>query len=218
MFEKNLTNSFFAEHYSSETTAIRIREVLNGKVGFYSVGLYPASLAYNCALQNQGLNILLAPRAGRELFGAFSDIDLAEMDNAIKTKIKSMAISNVDKSGRYNTLQDLIINCELVVLSSNSKHIINDVDTALKLRKDLKRDNVLIACLVGSFCHDEEKNESFVLCEKLNNLAFFSGFHRHGALRNPLDSFNANFCHPDAMNAILGAKLLNKISPNIQVQ
>ena len=217
MFEKNLTNSFFAEHYSSEPTAIRIREVLNGKVGFYSVGLYPASLAYNCALQNQGLNILLAPRAGRELFGAFSDIDLAEMDNAIKTKIKSMAISNVDKSGRYNTLQDLIINCELVVLSSNSKHIINDVDTALKLRKDLKRDNVLIACLVGSFCHDEEKNESFVLCEKLNNLAFFSGFHRHGALRNPLDSFTANFCHPDAMNAILGAKLLNKISPNIQV-
>ena len=162
MFEKNLTNSFFAEHYSSEPTAKRIREVLNGKVGFYSVGLYPASLAYNCALQNQGLNILLAPRAGRELFGAFSDIDLAEMDNAIKTKIKSMAISNVDKSGRYNTLQDLIINCELVVLSSNSKHIINDVDTALKLRKDLKRDNVLIACLVGSFCHDEEKNESFV--------------------------------------------------------
>ena len=54
MFEKNLTNSFFAEHYSSEPTAIRIREVLNGKVGFYSVGLYPASLAYNCALQNQG--------------------------------------------------------------------------------------------------------------------------------------------------------------------
>ena len=106
MFEKNLTNSFFAEHYSSEPTAKRITEVLNGKVGFYSVGLYPASLAYNCALQNQGVNILLAPRAGRELFGAFSDIDLAEMDNAIKTKIKSMAISNVDKSGRYNTLQD----------------------------------------------------------------------------------------------------------------
>ncbi len=36
-----------------------------------------------------------------------------------------------------------------------------------------------------------------MLCEKLNNLAFFSGFHRHGALRNPLDSFTANFCHPD---------------------
>ncbi len=217
MFEKNLTNSFFTKPCSREEIALRIGEVLNGKVGFYSVGLYPASLAYNCAMHNQGLNILLAPRERRELFGAFSDIDLSGMDRGIKTKIEAMAISNVDNSGRYNTLEDLIINCELVVLSSNSKHIINDVDLAFKLRKKLNRDNVLIACLVGSFCHDKKKNESFVLCEKFNNLAFFSGFHRHGALRNPLDSFTANFCHPDAMNAILGAKLFNKISPNIQV-
>ncbi len=217
MFDKNLRNSFFAEPYSSERIAIRIKEVLNGKVGFYSVGLYPASLAYNCALQNDGFNILLAPRDGRELFGAFSTVDLSEMDDGIKNKIESMAISNNEKSGRYNTLKDLILNCELVVLSSNSKHIINDVKLAFKLKKELNRDNVLIACLVGSFCHDSSLNESFVLCEKLNNLAFFSGFHRHGALRNPLDSFTANFCHPDALNAILGAKLLNKISPNIQV-
>ena len=217
MFEKNLSNSFFREPYSSESVAKRIREVLNGKVGFYSVGLYPASLAYNCALQNEGFNILLAPRDGRELFGAFSNIDISEMDNGIKHKIESMAISKDDNSGRYNTLKDLIINCELVVLSSNSKHIINDVNLAFKLKKELNRDNVLIACLVGSFCHDYNLNESFVLCEKLNNLAFFSGFHRHGALRNPFDSFTANFCHPDAMNAILGAKLFNKISPNIQV-
>ena len=217
MFEKNLINSFISEPYSSEAIAIRIREVLNGKVGFYSVGLYPASLAYNCALQNEGLNILLAPRDGRELFGAFSDMDLSEMDNGIKNKIEAMAISKIDKSGRYNNLKDLIINCELVILSANSKHITNDVDLAFKLKKELNRENVLIACLVGSFCHDENSNESFVLCERLNNLAFFSGFHRHGALRNPLDSFTANFCHPDAMNAILGAKLLNKISPNIQV-
>ncbi len=217
MFVENSSNSFFTEPYSSEPLAKRIREVLNGKVGFYSVGLYPASLAYNCALQNEGLNILLAPREGRKLFGAFSNIDLTEMDKVIKNKIESMAISNHDKSGRYNTLQDLIINCELVVLSSNSKHIINDVNLAFKLRKELNRENVLIACLVGSFCHDYTLNQSFVLCEKFNNLAFFSGFHRHGALRNPLDSFTANFCHPNAMNAILGAKLLNKISPNIQV-
>ena len=32
-------------------------------------------------------------------------------------------------------LKDLIINCELVVLSSNSKHIINDVDLAFKAQK-----------------------------------------------------------------------------------
>ena len=217
MIEKNLTNSFFNEPYSNECTSKRINEVLNGKVGFYSVGLYPASLAYNCAMQDRGLNILLAPRNGRELFGAFSNSDLAEMNCDIKNKIESMAIFKDGKLSRYNTLEDLILNCELVVLSSNSKHIINDVDSAFKLRKKLDRENVLIACLVGSFCYDKNLNESFVLCEKLNNLAFFSGFHRHGALRNPLDSFTANFCHPDAMNAILGSKLLNKISPNIQV-
>ena len=217
MLEKNSTNSFFNKNYSSKDIAQRIKDVLNGKVGFYSVGLYPASLAYNCAMQDQGLNILLAPREGRELFGAFSKSDLSEMDSDIKNKIKSMAISNDNKLSRYNTLEDLIINCEIVVLSSNSKHIINDVNLAFKLRKELNRENVLIACLVGSFCHDQNLDESFVLCEKLNNLAFFSGFHRHGALRNPLDSFTANFCHPDAMNAILGSKLLNKISPNIQV-
>ena len=217
MFEEILTNSFFNEPYSSETTGIRIKEVLNGKVGFYSVGLYPASLAYNCAMQHKGLDILLAPRSDRELFGAFSDSDLSDMDKDIITKIESMAISKDSEISRYNTLEDLIINCELVVLSSNSKHIIKDVELAFKLRKEFDRQNVLIACLVGSFCYDKNLNESFVLCEKFNNLAFFSGFHRHGALRNPLDSFTANFCHPDAMNAILGAKLLNKISPNIQV-
>ena len=217
MFEKNSSNSFFNKPYSAEPIATRIKEVLKGKVGFYSVGLYPASLAYNCAMQDKGLNILLAPSHGRELLGAFSDSDLSEMNSNIKNKIESMAIFMDDKSGRYNTLEDLILKCELVVLSSNSKHIINDVNLAFKLKKDLNRENVLIACLVGSFCYDKNFNESFVLCEKLNNLAFFSGFHRHGALRNPLDSFTANFCHPDAMNAILGAKLLNKISPNIQV-
>ena len=139
MLEKNLSNSFLTEPYSCQPLAKRIREVLNGKVGFYSVGLYPASLAYNCALQNEGFNILLAPRDGRELFGAFSDIDLSEMDKVIKNKIESMAISSPDKSGRYNTLEDLIIKCELVVLSSNSKHIINDVNLAKFLSHDLLR-------------------------------------------------------------------------------
>ena len=163
MFEKDLNNSFFDDPYSSETIATRINDVLKGKVGFYSVGLYPSSLAYNCAMQDKGLNILLAPRKGRELFGAFSDRDLYEMDSGIKDKIESMAISVHDKSGRYNTLEDLIINCELVILSSNSKHILNDVKLAFDLRRELKRENVLIACLVGSFCYDKDLNESFVM-------------------------------------------------------
>ena len=109
MFDKNLSNSFFTEPFSSEPIAIRIREVLDGKVGFYSVGLYPASLAYNCALQNEGFNILLAPREGRELFGAFSDIDISEMDSDIKNKIESMAIFKDDSLSRYNNLEDIIL-------------------------------------------------------------------------------------------------------------
>ena len=56
-----------------------------------------------------------------------------------------------------------------------------------------------------------------MLCEKNLNLGFFSGFHRHGALRDPLDSFTANFCHPNGLTALIGAYMLNKLSPNIQV-
>ena len=63
MFEKNLTNSFFKEPYSNQAIALRIKEVLEGKVGFYSVGLYPASLAYNWAMQDKGLNTIEANEA-----------------------------------------------------------------------------------------------------------------------------------------------------------
>ena len=158
MFEKNSSNSFFNDSFSGEIIEKRINDVLKGKVGFYSVGLYPASLAYNCAMQGEGQNILLAPRSSRELFGAFSESDLFEMDSNIKNKIESMAILNDEKLTRYNTLEDLIIKCELVVLSSNSKHIINDVKLAFKLRKELNRENVLLAFLVCSFCHDKNLN------------------------------------------------------------
>ena len=99
MFQKNLTNSFFNEPYSSDHIAIRIKEVLKGKVGFYSVGLYPASLAYNCAMQNKSVNILLAPRSGRELFGAFSDNDLSQKNKEFKNKIQLMATA---RGNEYN--------------------------------------------------------------------------------------------------------------------
>ena len=38
------------------------------------------------------------------------------MDNTIKNKIESMAISNDNKLGRYNTLEDLIIKWLYVTL------------------------------------------------------------------------------------------------------
>ncbi len=65
-------------------------------------------------MQDKGLDILLAPRNGREILGAFSKSDLSEMDSDIKNKIQSMAILNDGELSRYNTLEDLIKKCELV--------------------------------------------------------------------------------------------------------
>ena len=187
------------------------------KVGFYSVGLYPASLAYNCALHSNKNNILLAPREGRELLGAFPNESLLKMNSCILEKIKKMGTNSDLDLDKPNTLKDLILKCKIVFLSSNSNHIQEDISRAIKLRKKLKRNNVVLACLVGSFCIDQNSDNPYILCEKYPNLAFFSGFHRHGALRNPLDSFTANFCHPDAFTAFIGAKILNQLSSQIQV-
>ena len=61
-----------------------IEDIENSKVGFYSVGLYPASLAYNCAMHGKSNNILLAPREDRDLLGAFSnDLLLASSINQL---------------------------------------------------------------------------------------------------------------------------------------
>ncbi len=188
------------------------------KVGFYSVGLYPASLAYNCAMHAKELNILLAPRPGRELFGAFTEEVLSNMEPKIIEKIVKMA-SPVDQGSqdKYNTLESLILNCDVVILASNSNHIQEDIELAIKLKEDLGRKNIVLTCLVGSFCMDKSNNKPFILCEKYPDLAFFTGFHRHGALRNRKDSFSANFCHPDSLTSFLGTQILNNLSPKIRV-
>ncbi|MDJ0708369.1 MAG: hypothetical protein QNJ46_34295, partial [Leptolyngbyaceae cyanobacterium MO_188.B28] len=175
------------------------------------------SIAYNCAMQTDGERLLLAPRPGRRLMGAFSDDAMQGMDPDHVEKMRRMAVHDEDNKQTPNTLAYLIENCDLVVLSANSNHIEQDVQEACALRTALNREQVVLACLAGSFSHDFIKDESYVLCEKQPNLGFFSGFHRHGALRNPVDSFTANFCHPNALTALLGAHMLDKISPNIQV-
>lgn len=212
-----MQNSFFKESLDPEEIKNRIYELRNSKVGFYSIGLYPASLAYNAAMQGGGDRLLLANRPGRELLGAFEQKALNGMD---KEHIEIMQGVSVHQEGNQlvpNTLEYLIKNCELVVLSANSNHIEKDLADACDIRKKLNRDTVVLACLAGAFTHNEETNESYVLCEKYPNLAFFSGFHRHGALRDPVDSFTANFCHPNALTALLGAYMIDKISLNIQV-
>ena len=212
-----MRNSFF--NASLDATAIRqrVREVTCGKVGFYSVGLYPASLAYNCAMQNAEGRLLLAPRPNRELLGAFSSEVLDSMDSDHADRVVEMGTQKLNGERISLTLADLIQRCEMVVLSANSNHIEEDLNEACRLRQELGREQVVLACLAGSFSHDPINNSAYVLCEKEPNLAFFSGFHRHGALRNPFDSFTANFCHPNALTAMLGAQLLDQLSPNIQV-
>ena len=212
-----MNNSFFDSITDEKYLNLRLKELDQSKVGFYSVGLYPVSLAYNCAIHTELKNLLLAPRPGRELFGAFSKSSLNSMEERYLSKIKASSIHREDGNEKLNTLEYLILNCDIIILSSNSNHIENDLYQTIKIRNKLNRNNVLIGCLVGSFCQNSSKDISYVLCEKEPNLAFFSGFHRHGALLNPTDSFTANFCHPDSLIAMIGAKILNSLSPNIQV-
>jgi hypothetical protein len=212
-----MQNSFFADSLDQDTVKERILALEQGRVGFYSIGLYPASMAYNSAMHGSSDRLLLATRPGRSLFGAFSAKDRAGMDAAHVATMEGMAWQTVDGRPQPHTLTSLLEQCDLVLLSSNSNHIEQDLQEACDLRRELGREQVVLACLAGSFSHDPLSNDSYVLCERQPNMAFFSGFHRHGALRDPVDSFTANFCHPNAITALLGARLLDRISPNIQV-
>jgi len=212
------SNAFFPRSLDGDLIKQRILDLEAGKVGFYSVGLYPASLAYNCAMQQATeQSLMLAPRPGRALLGAFPASAREGMDADHVACLERMATHEENGARVPNTLSDVIRECELVVLAANSNHIEEDLQEACRLRRELGRDHVVLACLAGSFTHDPITNDSYVLCEREPNLAFFSGFHRHGALRNPLDSFTANFCHPNALTALLGARMLDRLSPNIQV-
>ena len=168
-------------------------------------------------MQKSTKSLLLAPRPGRTLLGAFAEEEIKGMDPAHIAKMKHMSVHREEGKTVTNNLEYLIEKCDLVILTSNSKYIEQDLAEACRLKEELNRRNVVLGCLSGSFNHNDETNESYVLCEKHPNLAFFSGFHRHGSLRDPVDSFTANFCHPNALTALIGAYLLNQLSPNIQV-
>ena len=212
-----MRNSFFSDSLDKRSIKQRIRKLSKAKIGFYSVGLYPASLAYNSVMQRSEKSLLLAPRPGRDLMGAFSEDEIRGMDSRHVVKMKRLAHHKEGEEWVSNDLEYLIAKCDLVLLSSNSKYIEQDLVEACQIKQRIDRKNVVLACLAGSFSHDKSQNDSYVLCEKNPNLAFFSGFHRHGALRAPVDSFTANFCHANALTALIGAQIFNKLSPNIQV-
>ena len=174
-----MQNSFFADSLDQDTVRQRILALERGRVGFYSIGLYPASMAYNSAMHGRDERVLLATRPGRSLFGAFSAKDRSGMDPAHVATVEGMAHQLVDGRPQPHTLVSLIEHCDLVLLSSNSNHIEQDLQEACDLRRELGREQVVLACLAGSFSHDPLSNDSYVLCERQPNLAFFSGFHRH---------------------------------------
>ena len=151
-----MKNSFIKTLNDEKYFYSLLENLENCKVGFYSVGLYPASLAYNCAMHGKSNNIILAPRKGRDLLGAFSNDVLLGMDNEILEKIEEMGHYSIEGRRKSFDLKDLILKCEIVILASNSNHIQEDVIHALELRKTLKRENVVLGCLVGSFCIDND--------------------------------------------------------------
>jgi len=161
-----MQNSFFKLPLKKDYLYDRLKNLNSFKVGFYSLGLYPASLAYNCVMQGNVDSLLLAPRPGRDIFGAFSKHVLDEMNKNILNEI--VRLSTHDELGLNipNSLSYLIENCDLLVLSSNSNHIERDLRDAISLRSKLNRQEVVIACLVGSFCKDNLINISYVLLEK----------------------------------------------------
>ena len=58
-----MKNNFIEDINDEKYFYSLLKDIETIKVGFYSVGLYPASLAYNCAMHGKSNNILLAPRA-----------------------------------------------------------------------------------------------------------------------------------------------------------
>ena len=126
-------NSFFRNLIDQNSISRRINELKSGKIGFYSIGLYPASLAYNCAMQRDDSRLLLAPRPGRDLLGAFSMEALDGMDASHLKKMKQMATHLEGENIVSNNLEDLLLRCDLVVLSANSNHIEQDLAKAKSL-------------------------------------------------------------------------------------
>ncbi len=118
-----MRNSFFDDSLDKKVIKQRIRQLDKAKVGFYSIGLYPASLAYNSAMQKSAKSLLLAPRPGRELLGGFTEEEIGGMDPRHVTKMHRMATHKEGDDSVPNNLEYLIAKCDLVILSANSKYV-----------------------------------------------------------------------------------------------
>ena len=129
-----MRNSFFDDSLDKRSIKKQIRKLGQAKIGFYSVGLYPASLAYNSAMQKSEKYLMLAPRPGRQLMGAFSEDEVRGMDPKHVVKMQRMAHHKKNEGEEYvaNDLEYLIAECDLVMLTANSKYIEQDLVEACK--------------------------------------------------------------------------------------
>ena len=92
---------------------------------------------------------MLAARPGRDLLGAFSKEAIANMDAGHVATVRSTGTHVSSTEQRPNTLRDLILECELVVLSANSNHIEEDLFEACRLREELGREQGCSGLFVG---------------------------------------------------------------------
>jgi hypothetical protein len=132
-----MQSSFFAACLAQEIVRQRILQLEQGRVGFYSIGLYPASMAYTSAMHGGAERRRIATRPGRSLFGAFSERDRAGMDPAHVATMEGMAWHRANGRPQPHGLASLIEQCDLVLLSVNSNHIEQDLQEACDLRHQL---------------------------------------------------------------------------------
>ena len=119
---KKMKNNFIENINDEKYFYSLIEDLENSKVGFYSVGLYPASLAYNCAMHGKSNNILLAPREDRDLLGAFSNEVLSDMDNATIEKIKRMGHYSSEGIRKSFDLKDLLLQLKEYYVTFHAWH------------------------------------------------------------------------------------------------
>jgi hypothetical protein len=118
-------------------------------VGFFSVGLYPDSLAYNSAVHGAGERLLLACRPGLALFGAFASADRAGMAPQHVQRLKRMASRHGDYREGPKSLGDLIARGEMMMLVAISNHSEHDLKEAFELRRTLGSEQAVLALPLG---------------------------------------------------------------------
>ena len=209
-----MQNSFFDSSVDAASIRRRVLELDSAKVA-YSVGCTRlAGLQLRNAERSGAVDAGRPPGSGPARClqpGRHHSMDTGHVETVIGMGTSTKAGGQVP-----NTLQDLIERCELVVLSANSNHVEEDLREACRLREELGRDQVVLACLA-----DPSTTTRFptppTCCVKSSRILPFSPASTGMGPCQPLRQLHRQLRHPNALTAMLGAQLLDRLSPNIQV-